>query len=111
MRRCRLSEVPLPPDLELLADLDRELLELVLRVRQKALYTDGALPSNVKLLMAAVVDAAADNQGGASILIRRAMARGATSQQVAEALGVLYSVSGLRPLLVGLRAYKEASEV
>ncbi len=106
-----MNEVPLPPDLEVLADLDRELMEWVLRVRQKALYTDGALPSNVKLLMAALLDAAAGHHGGASILIRRAMGRGATPQQVAEALGVLYSVSGLRPLLVGLRAYKEASEV
>lgn len=105
-----MEPLPLPPDMEVLSGLDPELMELVLRIRQKALYTDGALPSSTKLLIAALLDAAAGHSVGSSILLQRAMASGATSQQVAEAMAVLYSVSGLRPLLVGLQAYK-ATEV
>jgi alkylhydroperoxidase/carboxymuconolactone decarboxylase family protein YurZ len=39
------------------------------------------------------------------------MARGATPKEIAEAMEVLYSVSGLRPLLSSLKAYKAALEV
>jgi alkylhydroperoxidase/carboxymuconolactone decarboxylase family protein YurZ len=111
MRRSIMEQLPLPPDMEMLADLDPELMELALQIRRKALYTDGALPSRTKLLMAAVLDAAAGHSAGASVLFQRAMARGATPQEIAEAMEVLYSVSGLRPLLSSLKAYKAALEV
>lgn len=105
-----MQQVPAPPEMEMLKELDPDLADLVLRIRHKALYTDGALSSGLKLLMAATLDAAAGNISGCAILLRRAMSRGISPQQVAEAMATLYSVGGLRPLLEYLKAYRESLE-
>ncbi|MCJ7643837.1 MAG: carboxymuconolactone decarboxylase family protein [Candidatus Aminicenantes bacterium] len=61
-------------------------------------YTDGALPRKVKLLMAMAFDAAEGAAGGVRALAEQAMKAGATKEEIAEALRVAFHLSGVGSL-------------
>ena len=61
-------------------------------------YSDGALPRKVKLLMAMAFDAAEGAAGGVRALAEQAMKAGATKEEIAEALRVAFHLSGVGSL-------------
>lgn len=89
---------PLPPFLRTLSEHDPEFSELVATIRQKAIYTPGALDVKTKLLIAFALDAARGLEFGTRTFATRAREAGATDAELAEVLRVLYSVGGLQNL-------------
>jgi alkylhydroperoxidase/carboxymuconolactone decarboxylase family protein YurZ len=69
------------PDPELAAYLERT---------EPLIYTDGALPRDLKLLVAMAFDATAGAEGGVRALTKAALREGATMEQIAETLRVAY---------------------
>jgi len=67
-------------------------------------FADGALPAKVKLLMAMAFDAEHGAIGGVRALAQRAMAAGATKEEIAEALRVAYVMCGVGPVYIGSQA-------
>jgi alkylhydroperoxidase/carboxymuconolactone decarboxylase family protein YurZ len=99
-----MSDLPPLSYLEPLAARKPEFVELVEAVRERALYTPGALDVKTKLLIAFALDVARHRQGGAQQLAERARAAGATDDELIEVLQVLYSVSGMQSLSLGAPA-------
>jgi alkylhydroperoxidase/carboxymuconolactone decarboxylase family protein YurZ len=58
-------------------------------------FSDGALPKKVKYLIALAFDASHGAAGGVGALARQAMAAGATREEIAETLRVVYHLSGV----------------
>jgi len=73
--------------LKIYEELDSKLLDLVNETRGLAL-ADGALPRKLKLLMAIVLDAVHRASDGVESLARFGYKRGATKEEIAEALRV-----------------------
>ena len=86
-----MAEHPLQP----LENLDPELRKLVGDNRQFAL-SDGALPLKIKLLIAMALDSALGSERGVTALTQQAMQAGATKEEIAETLRVVYYISGAR---------------
>jgi alkylhydroperoxidase/carboxymuconolactone decarboxylase family protein YurZ len=70
-------------------------------------YTDGALPRKIKLLMAMAFDAAEGAAGGVRALAEQAMKAGATKEEIAEALRVAFHLSGIGTLYAASFGLKE----
>ncbi|MGB7296948.1 MAG: carboxymuconolactone decarboxylase family protein [Candidatus Aminicenantales bacterium] len=62
------------------------------------IYSEGALPKKIKLIMAMAFDAAHGAEGGVRALAQAAMSEGATTEEIAEALRVAYHLSGVGAL-------------
>jgi alkylhydroperoxidase/carboxymuconolactone decarboxylase family protein YurZ len=88
--------------LETLATLDPAMLEQ-LKAADRFVFTDGALPAKVKLLMAIAFDAAHGAAEGVAALSQRAMKAGATSAEIAEAVRVAWHLSGVGSLYTASR--------
>jgi len=69
-------------------------------------FSDGALPKKVKLLMALAFDAANGAANGVMALARQAMAAGATKQEIAETVRVAAMLGGEGTLYTASRALK-----
>ncbi len=69
-------------------------------------YSDGALPAKIKLLMAMAFDAAHGASNGVAALARQAMAAGATRQEIAETLRVAAQLGGEGALFTASQALK-----
>jgi len=69
-------------------------------------YSDGALPKKVKLLMALAFDAANGAVNGVAALARQAMAAGASRQEIAETLRVAAQLGGEGTLFTASVALK-----
>ena len=67
-------------------------------------FADGALPAKVKLLMAMAFDAEHGAIGGVRGLAQRAIAAGATKEEIAEALRVAHVMCGVGPVYIGSQA-------
>jgi alkylhydroperoxidase/carboxymuconolactone decarboxylase family protein YurZ len=93
-----MAQASLPPFLARLAQHDAEFAELVADVRHRAVYTPGALDVKTKILIAFALDAARGLETGMRSLAARAREAGATDEELAEVLRVLYSVGGLQNL-------------
>ena len=65
---------------------------------ERLVYTDGALPVKVKLLIAMALDAVYGDTAGVVALARRAMKAGANRDEVMEALRVTYANGGAHVL-------------
>jgi alkylhydroperoxidase/carboxymuconolactone decarboxylase family protein YurZ len=65
------------------------------------IYTDGALPKKIKLLIAMAFDAAAGAQGG------EAMKEGATKEEIAETIRVAYQLTGVGSVYAASAALKD----
>jgi alkylhydroperoxidase/carboxymuconolactone decarboxylase family protein YurZ len=86
------------PDPELVAYLERT---------EPLIYTDGALPSDFRLLVAMAFDAAAGAEGGVRALTKAALREGATMEQIAKTLRVAYHLTGVGTLYTASRALEE----
>ena len=70
-------------------------------------FKDGALPKKVKLLMAMAFDAADGTVSGVRAIARQAMNKGATKEEIGEALRVAYLMKGVGPVYVASEALTE----
>ena len=61
-------------------------------------YCDGALPRKIKLLIAMAFDAANGAAGGVRALAEQAMKAGATKEEIAEVLRVVFHLTGVGSL-------------
>jgi len=80
--------------LKVFETIDSELLKEVENTRKLA-FTDGALASKYKYLIAMVLDAAHGTDTGVHSLAQAAINAGATREEIAEALRVAYFISGV----------------
>ncbi len=69
-------------------------------------YSDGALPRKIKLLMALAFDAAHGAANGVAALGRQVLAAGATKQEIAETLRVAAQLGGEGTLYTASQALK-----
>lgn len=93
-----MAQAPLPPFLNRLAQHDPEFAQMVANVRHRAVYTPGALDVKTKILIAFALDVGHGLESGMQSLAARAREAGATDEELAEVLQVLYSVGGLQNL-------------
>lgn len=75
-----------------------ERLRANLQEDQDRAYADGALPSKFKLLVAMVLDAIHQSPEGVLFLTQAALEKGATWEEIAEILSVVYYNCGAIPL-------------
>jgi len=112
-RRCvaleesSMADVPITPFLRKLREMDPAFAEPVLKVRELATYTPGALEVKTKLLIAFALDVAHGEAGGARILAKRARENGATDEEIVEVVRVLYSTGGLQCLSIAMEALSD----
>jgi alkylhydroperoxidase/carboxymuconolactone decarboxylase family protein YurZ len=78
-----------------------------LKDMSELIYCSGALPKKIKLLMAMAFDAAHGADLGVKALAHAAMAEGATTEEIAEALRVAYHLSGVGTLYTASSGLKD----
>lgn len=78
-----------------------------LREQNEFVYSDGALPRKIKLLMAMAFDASHGAENGVRSLATQAREAGATEQEIAEALRVAYHLSGVGCLYTASAAFNK----
>ena len=92
--------------LEALGKLDPEIMEH-LKNEDQFVYTDGALPAKIKLLMALAFDAANGAADGVAALAQRAIRAGATAAEIAEAVRVAGHLAGVGSFYTASRGLKD----
>jgi AhpD family alkylhydroperoxidase len=85
-----MPEHPLSPMMK----LDPQFMDH-LKETDKIVYSDGALPRKIKLLMALAFDAANGASDGVKALAQQALHAGATKEELAETIRVAYHLSGV----------------
>ena len=80
--------------LEAIKKLDPAFFDRVGQIRAQV-FQDGALPAKTKLLIAMALDAAAGTSTGVASLARQAMQKGATREEISEALQVTHYINGV----------------
>jgi alkylhydroperoxidase/carboxymuconolactone decarboxylase family protein YurZ len=78
-----------------------------LKDMSELIYSSGALPKKIKLLMAMAFDAAHGADLGVKALAHAATAEGATMEEIAEALRVAYHLSGVGTLYTASSGLKD----
>ncbi|MEM2128901.1 MAG: carboxymuconolactone decarboxylase family protein [Candidatus Methanosuratincola sp.] len=78
---------------EVMRKIDQKLLEEVGFARRFA-FSEGAIPTKYKLLIAMAIDASHGTSGGVRALAEAAMRAGATKEEIGEALRVAFYISG-----------------
>ena len=86
--------------------LDPELTKH-LQDSEEFVYSDGALPRKMKLMIAMAFDAAHGASNGVKSLAAQAMKAGATKEEITEALRVAYLLSGIGSVYVASQALKD----
>jgi alkylhydroperoxidase/carboxymuconolactone decarboxylase family protein YurZ len=86
--------------------LDPQFMERVSEL-DKMVFSDGALPKKIKLLMAMAFDAANGATEGVKALARASVQAGATKEEIAETLRVACQLSGIGSLYTASNALKE----
>ena len=74
---------------------------------QAMVYSDGALPRKIKLLIAMAFDAAHGAVSGVRSLAQAAMAAGATKEEIAEVLRVAFYLGGVGSIYAASQGLKE----
>ena len=100
-----MSRTPLPPFLQRLASVDPTFVDEVIRIREEAYYTEGALSVKTKVLIALALDLFSGSALGTALLAERARAAGATEAEIAEVVRVCYSVAGLQRMATAVHAF------
>jgi len=77
------------------------------RNTQDMVYSDGALPRKIKLLIAMAFDAAHGAVSGVKALAKAAMAAGATKEEIAEVLRVAFYLGGVGSIYAASQGLKE----
>jgi sugar phosphate isomerase/epimerase/alkylhydroperoxidase/carboxymuconolactone decarboxylase family protein YurZ len=96
-----------PPFLRPLAEGDPVLYDAVQRVQDIHHGQLGAIPLKYRLLLTVVADTLALHPSGSVACAKEALAAGATKEEIAEALRVVYAAGGLPPVLESIDIYKE----
>jgi alkylhydroperoxidase/carboxymuconolactone decarboxylase family protein YurZ len=99
-----MADVPVSPFLRTLQAMDPTFAEPVLKIRELATYTPGGLDVKTKLLIACALDIAHGSISGARTLAQRARENGATDEEIADMVRVLYSTGGLQNLSTAVEA-------
>jgi alkylhydroperoxidase/carboxymuconolactone decarboxylase family protein YurZ len=73
----------------------------------ESVYSAGALPRKIKLLIALAFDAAHGADQGVRNLALSAMKEGATKEEIAEAVRVAYHLTGVGSLYTASRGLKD----
>lgn len=92
--------------LKTIMDADPELFNLTEITRNTALG-EGAIPVKYKLLMAMALDAAAGAVDGVRVLATRAMAEGATKEEIMEAVRIAQYISGVGSVYIAARGLRD----
>jgi alkylhydroperoxidase/carboxymuconolactone decarboxylase family protein YurZ len=107
LEESSMADVPITPFLRKLQEMDPAFAEPVLKVRELATYTPGALEVKTKLLIAFALDVAHGEASGARILAKRARENGATGEEIVDVVRVLYSTGGLQCLSIAMEALSD----
>ncbi len=91
--------------LEKYRELDPKLVEQYQNLVGLA-YSDGALPAKFKLLIALAIDVAEGALEGAVVLGKRALAAGASKDEILEALRIAYQIGGTKALFCSAQLVK-----
>lgn len=91
--------------LDIFKDQDNELLEYAAAGRELA-FSEGALSTKHKLLIAVALDAAHGAENGTKSLALQAKAKGATNEEILEAIRVAGFISGVGAVYTSARALK-----
>jgi alkylhydroperoxidase/carboxymuconolactone decarboxylase family protein YurZ len=67
----------------------------------------GVIPLKYRLLLSVAADALALHPSGAVACAKEALAAGATKEEIAEVLRIVYAAGGLPPVLESIDIYKE----
>ncbi len=86
--------------------VDQKLVEH-LRSEDEWVFSDGALPRKVKLLIAMAFDAAHGAANGVRALAQQAMKAGATREEIGEALRVACHLSGVGSVYTASQGLQE----
>ena len=78
-----------------------------LRKMDEMVFSDGALPRKIKLLIAMAFDAADGADTGVKALAQAALKAGATREEIAEAIRVAYHLSGVGSVYTASDGLKE----
>lgn len=91
---------------ELLAEYSEELTTLS-KTDTEFLSTDTALPACIKYLMAMQLDAVFNHPGGARGYGKRANEKGATADQIVEAIKILRMFGGRPAMVTGVEGLRD----
>ncbi len=86
--------------------IDQKLVEH-LRSEDEWVFSDGALPRKVKLLMAMAYDAAHGAANGVRSLAQQAVKAGATREEIGEALRVAFLLGGVGSVYVASQGLQD----
>jgi len=92
--------------MQVLADRDREMHDLVSGVRARAM-SDGALPAKVKSLMAMLGDALNHRSTAVPVLANVARSQGATEEEIMETTEVAYWLGGIHAFNCAAEAFRK----
>ena len=92
--------------LKVFETLDPDLMKLMNDSRDFAL-SEGVISSKHKLLMAMALDASHGSVGGVTSFAKMAMGKGATKEEIAEALRVAMYISGAISVFTAGRALED----
>ena len=92
--------------LQTIMTLDPKLVEH-LKATDEFIYSDGALPKKIKLLIAMAFDAADGAANGVRHLAGEALKAGATKEEIAEALRVAYNLGGVGCIYTAAQGLKD----
>jgi alkylhydroperoxidase/carboxymuconolactone decarboxylase family protein YurZ len=91
--------------LKVFESLDPKILEHMESLRKFA-YSEGAVPVKYKLLIAMALDAADGATEGVKNLAESALKAGATKEEIAEVLRVVFLLSGVGSIYTAAQALK-----
>lgn len=87
------------------SSIDRPFFEQVQKVIEMAM-TPGALDAKTKVLIVLALDTLKGASEGVKVLAAQARELGATDQEMAEVMRLVYFVAGMDPLKTGLNAFR-----
>ncbi len=96
----------LPAFVEKFSKSDPKLVDLIADVRDHAMKP-GALDQKTKLLIAMALDAIVGAEHGVESLADRARASGASEEEIAETLRIVYYIAGMGAVSAGSHGVKK----
>jgi len=101
-----MNQTGLPEWIQTLKERSPKFTEMYLTQREEVLK-DGAIPAKYKLLMTMIVDAVSAHAGGCAAIANRARTKGATEEEIMEAIQVAYLFGGTPALVTAVSALQK----
>lgn len=103
-----MSDLPanVPPFLASLYKNDPKLYEAVMNNMEAFIPEEGAIPKKYRILMSMIADGVLFHPEGVAGMAAMAREAGATSEEINEAMGIIYLTGGMVALINSLGAYK-----